>query len=143
VAEYEALRITSIVVRADRIVCDLKIDPRHAYTTPAVAAYVSRCFPDLPLHACVNERGDTFGAVIADTSLAHLFEHIVIDIQVSSQVAAVQAQERTFVGTSEWIDEGKGEARVVVNFNDDMDALRAFRAASNIINDAMIECKNG
>lgn len=138
-SDREPFRIVEITVKPDRIVCDLDIDPKNAYTTPKIAKAFCRLFPDLPLHTCVNDEGKTFGDVMANTSFAHLFEHIVIDIQASS----AKASEKVFVGTSEWIDEFAGRARVTVNFTDDMDALRAFRQASRIINDAVLECKNG
>ena len=43
-----------------------------------------------------------------------------------------------FVGTTEWLDEARGLARVEVNFTDDLVALRAFRDAARFLNAAVV-----
>ena len=182
----DAVRIDRLVVKRDRVVCDLSLSsecPRT--TTPAIAARAVAVLPTLPEHACVNERGDTFGDVIASTPVPHLVEHMVVDLQVRAEegdlpsagnarlggagslpgdcesnfsvideqakrTSGAQRSEqlcgspkgtpprpsrrtpRTYVGTSEWIDEPSGRARVEVSFADDMVALRAFRDAARI-----------
>ena len=135
----DAVRIDRLVVKRDRVVCDLSLSsecPRT--TTPAIAARAVAVLPTLPEHACVNERGDTFGDVIASTPVPHLVEHMVVDLQVRAEegdlpsAGNARRTPRTYVGTSEWIDEPSGRARVEVSFADDMVALRAFRDAARI-----------
>lgn len=147
----DAVRITRLAVRGGRIVCDVAIAhdaPRES--TPQLAAYLAAQLPSLPDHACVNEHGTTFGTVMSATPLPHVLEHLVIDLQVRSEdrlahaaseakCAAAGANEpaSTYVGTSEWIDEAAGTACVEVSFADDLVALRAFRDAAAILNDAL------
>lgn len=142
------LRIERIVVKRGRMVCHLRLaDGAPRESTPEVARRLAQRLPTLARHACVNERGTTFGAVMAHTPLPHVLEHLVIDLQVraeaaSSEVAASPdaraASAAPYVGTSEWVDEDAGEARVEVSFTDDVVALRAFRDAARILNDAVL-----
>ena len=77
-----ALAIERLTVRTGRIVCDVVLSPTcPRLTTPELAARVRAQFPTLPRHACVNDRGPTFAAVMDRTPLPHLLEHLVIDLQ--------------------------------------------------------------
>ncbi len=82
----------------------------------------------------MNEEGDTFAAVMDHTSLPHLLEHLVIDMQAQ----AVSDANAVFVGTTEWIDEFAGRARIEVSFTDDLVALRAFRDAIAFLNNTVV-----
>ncbi|MEG1907102.1 MAG: hypothetical protein RRZ85_08245 [Gordonibacter sp.] len=131
-----ALAIERLTVMDDRISCVVALAPGTPhFTTPDLAARVVASFPDLPRHACVNEVGDTFGAVMNRTSLPHLLEHLVIDLQ--TRVAPVDSAA-TFVGTTVWTDETAGRARIEVNFTDDLVALRAFRDAAHFLSGAVV-----
>lgn len=149
----EAVRIERLTVRDGRIACDLAVlsgAPRES--TPEIAARLARRFPTLALHACVNENGDTFGACMEATPLPHVFEHLVIDLQVRADEARAAARAAdvralaapdgapasAYVGTSEWVDEAAGLARVEVSFTDDLVALRAFRDAAAALNKAVV-----
>lgn len=133
---FPALRIERLTVRADRIMCDVVVDPRAPrLTDPLLAARICATFPDLPRHACVNDEGDTFAAVMGHTSLPHMLEHLVVDLQ--SQAEPLDS-EMVFVGTTEWADSFSGRARIEVNFTDDMVALRCFRDAVAFLNEAVV-----
>lgn len=132
----DALAIERLTVRADRLICDVVVNPAvPRSTSPALAARVCAAHPCLPRHACVNDEGDTFAAVIDHTSLPHLLEHLVIDLQTQ---AAPPGGDAVFVGTTEWTDEFSGRARIEVSFTDDLVALRAFRDATAFLNDAVV-----
>ena len=129
------LAIERLAVRADRVVCDVVVAPGSPRsTTPQLMVQVCATYPHLPHHACVNEKGDVFAAVMDRTSLPHLLEHLVIDLQTQ----AAFHQDAVFVGTTEWTDERAGRARIEVSFVDDLIALRAFRDAIAFLNDAML-----
>ena len=131
-----ALSLDRLTVRDDRIVCELSLAsgaPRA--TTPALAARVRESFPGIGRHACVNDEGPTFAAVIDHTSLAHLLEHLVIELQARSAPKGAP----TLVGTTELLDAEGSCARVEVSFLDDIEALRAFRDAADFINEALSE----
>ena len=148
------LVIERLTVRADRVVCDVVLAPGvPRRTTPELAARVRAAHPHVPRHACVNDEGDTFAAVMDHTSLPHLLEHLVIDFQTRAAVRrgdgaeagsaaayadAGAALDAVFVGTTEWTDEAAGRARIEVSFLDDLVALRAFRDAIAFLGDAMV-----
>jgi len=134
-AQGAPVRIESLTVKADRVIARIAIDDVHfRYTTPAIAERAQAEYPTLARHACVNARGKTFGAVMNETSTAHLLEHLVIEMQIRSCVD----EAAVFVGTTEWIDEQAGIACVQVSFEDDLNALRAFNKAAHFLNSAVI-----
>ena len=126
------------MVGAGRIGCDVALAAQAPRTTsPQIAARVCASFPNLPRHACVNGAGDTFGAVMEATSLPHLLEHLVIDLQ--TQAAPPDASPDTaYVGITRWTDENAGRAHIEVSFTDDLVALRAFRDATRFLNEAVV-----
>lgn len=133
--QTDALTVERITVKRDRIVCEVGVsDVQHRYTNEQLIARVCRVVPHLPGHTCKNAQGLTFSAVMNQTSLPHLLEHMVIALQAKDASDAA----KIFVGTTEWLDEQAGLARVEVSFTDDLDALRAFRVAVQILNEVMI-----
>ena len=131
------IQVHTITVRTGRLVCDIEIhDVKYRYTTPRLSAFANGQYPDLPHHACVNDLGNTFGYVMEKTSVAHLLEHVTISEQVRNQTSG----SATFVGTTEWIDEMAGLARIEVGFKDDLVALRAFNEATRFLNMAVLTC---
>ena len=138
-----ALSVERLTVRDDRIVCDLLLSPEAPRrTTPAMAARVQEAFPGIGHHACVNGEGDVFAAVIDHTSLPHLLEHLVIDLQAhaaSANLPAGGAAARrpgpVFVGTTDFVDDACTRARVELSFVDDLVALRAINEALAFVND--------
>lgn len=167
-AARSALSIERLTVRSDRIICDVALAPdAPRFATPRLASRIRAAFPDVARHACVNDEGDTFAAVMDHTSLPHVLEHLVISLQVraadeaatmrgmdwdvgaatwssaedrSSAAAPRAAGEAVFVGTTEWANEASGRARIEVSFTDDLVALRAFRDAVRFLNDAVVTC---
>lgn len=131
----EPFNIESITVKPDRIVSVVRVEKTHAaYTDKALIEQVLSQFPHLGKHTCKNATGNTFASVMEHTSIPHLFEHLVIDIQVRDNARF----PKTFVGTTEWINKAEQQAQVEVSFTDDLDALRAFCEAKRILNRAMI-----
>ena len=129
------IRLVSVAVKRGRLVCELDIpDERKRFSTPELASYVEINYPDIAAHACVNESGKKFGAVIQRTSIAHLLEHIAIDEQVRDS----ESGDALFIGTTEWLDEQAGRARVQLGFHDDLSALKAFNKALRFLNIAVI-----
>ena len=136
-AMEDVIKVRTITVRTGRLICEVVIpDERYHKSTPRVAAFCTGQYPDLPHHACVNDEGKTFGDVIESTSIPHLLEHVAI----SEQVRASEGVSSTFIGTTEWIDESAGVARVEIGFKDDLVALRAFNEATRFLNMAVLTC---
>lgn len=131
--EVSLIKVESIRVLTGRIICEIELtDPRWYHSTPELMKALCQELPDLPYHACVNEKGRTFAAVMDDTSLAHVLEHLTISLQVraTSDVSA------SFQGTTEWVDQEQGRARVQIGFKDDLLALRSFNEAIALIDNA-------
>lgn len=129
------LSVTRIVVGSGRLTCDVRLAPATGrFTTPALARKVQACFPLIAQHACVNERGATFGAVIQSTPVPHLLEHLIIDLQTQ----AAKSDDAAFVGTTEWLDQAAGTARVQVSFTDDLVALQAINQAVDFLNECIV-----
>lgn len=127
-----AVTVERIAVRKDRISLIVRVsEDAPLYTNPDIARRVAAACPTVVHHACVNDVGPTFGAVIDSTPLPHLLEHLIIDAQVRESGALT---EKSFVGTTEWLDERERLARVEVNFSDDLEALRAVRRALSLLN---------
>ena len=134
-SEADTIRVKKITVLTGRLVIEVNIaDERLRYTNSSLAEFLRTEFPDLPSHTCVNEVGNTFGCVIDKTSLPHLLEHLTISFLVRSD----DAESGEFVGTTEWIDEGQGSARIQISFFDDLVALRAFNNALRFLNNAVL-----
>ena len=150
----KAISLTKLDVSRGRMCAEVSIAQGARDTTPALAARALAEFPSLASHACVNEKGATFGHVIDNTPLPHLMEHLVIAYQmratlekkrppcakVAGDVDGIPAPaaDFTYLGTSEWIDESCGHARITVNFADDLVALRAFRDAESFLNSIVV-----
>ncbi|MEC4183587.1 hypothetical protein VJ918_02075 [Adlercreutzia sp. R21] len=122
------LAVERIAFERDRMVLLVRVPGgAQAHLGPDAAARLREARPFLAGHACLNAEGAPFGAVLERTSLPHVLEHLVIDFQ--AEATADHRSATTFVGTTEWLNEREGLARVAVNFTDDLIALAALKAA--------------
>jgi len=111
------------------------LDPAYRTTSPELIAQVLIQFPTIPFHTCRNEAGPTFSAVMENTSLPHLLEHLVIDIQTRAHAEREdEATDPVFTGTTQWSVTMRDVAIVRVSFYDDLIALGAFKQALHFIN---------
>lgn len=132
----EALSVERVCVKRGRLELLVRVSasaPR--YTDAALARRLLDARPSLACHTCVNGRGPAFSAVIDSTPLPHVLEHVIIDEQVRHVRTLTDS---TFVGTTEWLDEAAGLARVEVNFVDDLVAFEALRNALEFINGKVV-----
>lgn len=128
----KSISATKIVVQDGRLVCEVVVpDPARRYCTPRLANRVRTAFPDIVKHACVNGVSDRFVTVMDSTSVPHLLEHLMIDIQVHDDRIEADA---SFVGATEWLDESAGTALVQVSFADDLCALQALNKSLDFLN---------
>ncbi|MBO4364844.1 MAG: hypothetical protein J5804_00960 [Eggerthellaceae bacterium] len=131
----ETVVVEHIRVEQDRVVFQVRIRNQAWHrTTPALATRALQARPNLARHACVNTVGRTFGDVIDDTPLPHLLEHVAIDMLAES----CPETHATHVGTSVWLDEPAGLARVQISMQDDLVALAAFKQAVALVNQLLI-----
>lgn len=132
------IKLERVCVRRERVEANVRVVAGFRETTPDIARRILSAFPNLARHTCVNDAGPVFGAVINRTPLPHLLEHLVIELQVAGEKCDTLSECFTYVGTTQWLDEGAGLARVEVNYVDDLAALRAFRDALRAINEAVV-----
>ena len=138
----DAVVLESLTVYPDRVEARVRIDDsRYQFTTLELMAAVLEEFPTLPHHTCRNSKGPTFGAVMDHTPLAHLVEHLVIDLQ-THEYAARHAEDSdvdqvVFTGTTQQSASDPHVSIVRVSFRDDLIALAAFKKALHSINQAL------
>ena len=125
-----AFAVERVAIERDRMALLVRVDGGPAaHLSPAAAERLRAARPRLARHACLNAEGAPFGDILARTSLPHVLEHLIIDFQAEMN----DRSAATFVGTTEWLNEREGLARVEVNFTDDLIALAALKAASALI----------
>ena len=131
----EKIAFERLSVLPDRIEAEVRVlDPAYR-TSPELIAQVLVQFPTIPFHTCRNEAGPTFSAVMENTSLPHLLEHLVIDIQTRAHAEREdEATDPVFTGTTQWSVTMSDVAIVRVSFYDDLIALGAFKQALHFIN---------
>ena len=132
------LSVERIAVKRDRISLLVRMAPgAPRIVSPRLASEALRVFPGLDGHACVNDAGPRFGcALAAGTSVPHLLEHLVIHGQALHGATPANA---ALLGTTEWLDEAAGLARVEVNYADDLAALSALKEALAFLNERMAD----
>lgn len=132
----EAVTIEDIHIQPGKLTACVRVAPDARRTDERIARRVLHDHPDLARHSCVNDKGPAFASVIADTSVPHLLEHIVIDRQVAEEPPESRI---TFTGHTTWISEDAGLASIVVNFRSDACALRALAYACSYFDSVMKE----
>lgn len=138
------LTVERVLVRRDRLVLLVRVEGGAAvHLSPNQANYLRAARPTLTRHACLNAQGLPFNAILETTSLPHVLEHLIVDFQgaLSQDAGNRSATGRplTFVGTTEWLDEGAGLARIEVNLTDDLVALEALKRARALLDEGMVQ----
>ena len=119
-------------------------------TTPSLIDAVLHRYPAIVAHSCINSYGPTFGDAIYGTNIAHLLEHLVIEMQHEELLRAHpeldsdpmrlnRSSDQTrlmFVGTTE-IRHDLCKAVVEVSFVDDLVCARCAMSALALIEDEL------
>lgn len=102
-------------------------------TTPEVAARVIELLPGLARHSCENDSGRTFAEELADTEIAHLFEHVALELMAGA------GSPRTLRGETTWDfqRDGRGVFHVSLEYDDPRACRRAIRAAARVMRHAL------
>ncbi len=159
------LILRAATVYPDRIELSLQVShPQYAVSSPTLITALLQTHPYLLEHTCKNDVGTTFGAVAYTTSMPHVFEHLVIDNQMSALADSGLVSDVVLVGTTQWStsassldhteegkrpstgepkDESKREheelfATVRVSFIDDVMAFAAINAALKELNELLV-----
>lgn len=122
----QPVQITNIVVKKFRIICSVKLNSIK-YSNEEIKVALLEKMPTLAAHKCKNSKGKNFAEVLASTSLAHILEHMIIDIQS-------KATNDLLLGTTQWIDENSGIAKIELSYTDDIVCISAIKEASELLN---------
>ena len=146
-ATVPGFRITRLHVRRGRLDILTSTPLALLHVGEDVAARMLQLLPNLRNHVCVHTRagGGTFGSELVGTELAHLFEHVVIELQAQAHGAAAAAgtppQAPQLIGHTSWAEElavtgpqGHALMRTTVTFADDLVALQAAKDAAELLN---------
>jgi hypothetical protein len=102
-------------------------------TTPEVAARALELLPGLARHSCENDTGKTFPEELADTEVAHLFEHVTLELMAEA------GSPRTLRGETTWDFErdGRGTFHVSLECDDERRCRHAVKAATAVVRAAI------
>lgn len=120
------IEVTNIVVKKFRIICTVKLNSQK-YSNAEVKKALLKAMPNLALHKCKNSSGNNFETAMNSTSLAHVLEHMIIDIQS-------KYTNEVLLGTTEWVDKSLGLAKIELSYTDDLVCLSAIQEAQNLLN---------
>jgi hypothetical protein len=87
--------------------------------------------PRLAYHTCHNGKGKSFREECKSTEIPHLFEHVIIELQLMAQ----QNPDDHLCGETEWnwqVDP-YGRFRVTVDYHDEMLAFASIRLAERVL----------
>lgn len=104
-------------------------EPLRTTGVPGCPERLLGLLPGLKGHRCDNDAGLTFADELADTELAHVLEHAALEI------AALAGSPHTLKGRTAWdfARDGRGVFRVAIEYDDDLVALGALRAAEDVV----------
>lgn len=126
--------VKEINVKKYRIICLVVVQLEHAYSNEIFAQKLLKIMPTLASHKCKNSSNNSFFEEIKKTSLAHVFEHIVIDLQIKYLSENGCAENTSILGTTEWFNKNQGMSKVELSYCDDLLALKAIKEAEKLIN---------
>lgn len=94
--DSQALRITHLTVRDGKLDIETETALEHLHVSAEVAEAVCERLPNIVNHVCVNTRdgSERFGGEIVGTELAHLFEHVVIELEAQAGAAGAAGAAR-------------------------------------------------
>ncbi len=128
------LEIESVELRAGGVEARVRLTDPALRRTSAVSGVVARAlrrYPGLVRHRCESGRSHGVLAELEDTEMAHLLEHLALEILVS------EGHPRSMQGRTSWDSraDGSGAYRVWLGCPDAQAADAAFRAAATVVSE--------
>jgi len=133
------MRVESVSVASGRAVARIVHvtgEPRCTSESPGALERILGALPGLAGHRCDNSTGVSFVAEAADTELAHVIEHVALELMVLS------GSPRDISGETRWTRKVQDPDifDVSLAFDDDLVCLGALRAAVEIVERATKGC---
>ncbi len=139
----QVFQIKRVVVRPQAIDVYSHTKFKQLHVPPIMAALVLQRYPNLANHVCVNEKGPTFGDELVGTEMAHLFEHLALELMMQAeQPAPQQLHVAPLRGFTTWDEElrltrlhGYAAQKTTLTFRSDLAAMAAIKQAAQEINE--------
>lgn len=121
------LAVERVDVGADAVVAVVRCDPDRLRTSafPGLSDRAFQLLPGLRGHTCENAAGAGIGEELADTEVAHLFEHCAVELMALAGSRGTRGETRWDFRT-----DGRGVFRVTLAYDDDLVALGALKTAA-------------
>jgi hypothetical protein len=124
---------TAVAADAGVLSARLVFGPDESLRTcevPGLSETVVRALPGLRAHRCDNDAGLTFVDELRDTELAHLVEHVALEVM------AMAGSSPASRGDTSWdfAADGRGVFRVRIAYNDKAVARGALAFACDLVN---------
>ena len=134
-----AIQIRHIRVREGRLDIEAAYALQCLHVSGSCARRICKALPNLPNHLCVNKNDNPrFGDEIVGTELAHLLEHVMIELQGQAYRGTVPMPR--FIGHTSWLEElaatrphGIALMRTTVTFADDIIGLQTLKEAVALV----------
>ncbi|RJQ55978.1 MAG: hypothetical protein C4521_01265 [Actinobacteria bacterium] len=126
------MRIGEIRFDDRRLYLRVEIPEDEHYRTqdhPHLPGKLFEIIPSIRDHQCDNEECLSFEAEAQDTEIPHLFEHLVIELQVKALGGALSGET-----SWDWTRDPRGCFRVSVDYRNRELAMEAVKLATRIIN---------
>lgn len=126
------MRVHSVSVLEDRVDVIVTLEgaePLRTTQSGPVADRALGVLPGLARHRCENDEGRSFAEELPDTEVAHLFEHVVLELMAEA------GSPRSLRGETVWDFRmnGRGVFHVSLEYDDDLVCLGAIKSAAHLM----------
>lgn len=125
------VEVKSITVNKANIVCLVNF-PKQKFSDKNIKDALLKIRPTLKEHKCKNSSSKNFEDILAETSLAHIMEHLIIDMQIEC-ATKLGIFDQTILGISQWVDKDLGAAKIKVDYFDDVVAIKCINEAAKLL----------
>lgn len=145
------IKLLNITFKGDRAQIDVQFNGK---LSPDVhnnfIKLLLKKYPSIAGHSCRNSKGPTFGDCVETTSVAHIFEHVILEelkeatshckIVPSIRAGALtQNDVRVFVAKTSNL--GDGLAKIELKYYDDILTLQAINRGADSLNQMLAGCE--
>jgi hypothetical protein len=125
------VRVESVSVGAERVEAVVLSEsaPLRTGEIDGLPERALDLLPGLARHGCRHAGGRRLTDELADTEVAHLFEHVTLELM------ALSGSPRTLAGETrwDWDHDARGTFHVTLQYDDDVACLGAMKGAAAIV----------
>lgn len=129
----DALVVEDVVVGTAALTARVRLAPTvppRSSGVPGLVEAVLALLPGIRAHRCACGSSHGILAELADTEIAHLLEHLVLELM------ALSGSPRSLDGHTAWdfARDGRGVYRISLGYDHDLVALAALREGASLLN---------